>query len=873
MQAYLEYFHKQIIKGMKIINHKSTCEKYAQNYINARNFYETAYYSNDFKKFIENALLSINSFCSFFICYSLPGNEKLANLILEGKANLKGDLIENTSGRPVGKLLIKYIYQSPYSDLLSEIRSQFFYSLHEELLILKSSESLEENSVSNVRNKLLCISSVFDEIYEDSDGIEQRLKQALSNCKKVSNEGYKKAKTQLEQIREANKSITQILEENCAKISAQKLVDSNFQNKLIEQLLNVQNFFVEQTEIASNDIDNKHRITDNYNITLFGRTNVGKSTLMEILTEGKGNAIGHGGQRTTRDVRTYQWKGLTVTDVPGFDAQGGAIDEVLAEQAARYADEIAFMITASHPESLEADWLVKLKRMDKPMICICNVKRTVDDERHLNNFLENPEAILDKQGVQEAVEQFQKFVNEKLPNENIKIIVSHLRGRFLANQKEYEGVRNQLITASRFANIEKAIIKDVVTNGILFRKKCYLSIIDVPVYNQMVSLLQYSADNYHSYILIKEKEDHFNSWNKTFCSKEIDLLSSKIESVYDNIETSVGSFVDDSAEEKDFDDRLQSFLNSKNVERKVNSFYRISFNKAKTNIENIFKDMDAELKLSSANQTSLHVSGKHIADVGKGLGWTSGGFGVIASVLLWFPVTQPLGIVCGILSLGTGLTGTLWKSREKRLRKFKNEVTEQIISHLENEKFNTISSVKKSFKKEIQYGLISEAQKRFSLIEGTLLLIVNSLRSIALTYAKNHTEISQKMVQNIVNELGLGKIQIDCVARIPGKISVIISPSTKLKDSSVRTKISQGLGNSESVLVFSLDRSLPLQRQFNQLSKLLNLPHLNPKIKSVVHQQEEQIIAYCQPVDGISYETDGILLIEQILKLQVIFFN
>ena len=50
-------------------------------------------------------------------------------------------------------------------------------------------------------------------------------------------------------------------------------------------------------------------------ITLFGRTTAGKSTLMTILTHGDGSQIGNGSQRTTRDVRTYDYHGLKVTEV------------------------------------------------------------------------------------------------------------------------------------------------------------------------------------------------------------------------------------------------------------------------------------------------------------------------------------------------------------------------------------------------------------------------------------------------------------------------------------------------------------------------------------------------------------------------------
>ena len=54
--------------------------------------------------------------------------------------------------------------------------------------------------------------------------------------------------------------------------------------------------FTEDLEILKEDLEN-------FSVTLFGRTMAGKSTRMEVLTEGDVSAIGMGAQRTTREYR------------------------------------------------------------------------------------------------------------------------------------------------------------------------------------------------------------------------------------------------------------------------------------------------------------------------------------------------------------------------------------------------------------------------------------------------------------------------------------------------------------------------------------------------------------------------------------------
>ena len=125
------------------------------------------------------------------------------------------------------------------------------------------------------------------------------------------------------------------------------------------------------------EIEDKRQRQATFNITLYGRTMSGKSTLMEILTKGDGKSIGNGAQRATRDVRTYKWQGLAVTDVPGIAAFGGDEDEKTALEAARQSDLVLFLITDDAPQPAEAEHLARLRRMGLPLLGICNVKENL----------------------------------------------------------------------------------------------------------------------------------------------------------------------------------------------------------------------------------------------------------------------------------------------------------------------------------------------------------------------------------------------------------------------------------------------------------------------------------------------------------------
>ena len=78
-------------------------------------------------------------------------------------------------------------------------------------------------------------------------------------------------------------------------------------------------------QTALRETESNRQRMGTFNITLFGRTMSGKSTLIEIIANGEGKSIGRGAQRTTQDVREYHWNGMKVTGVPGSPLSAGTL--------------------------------------------------------------------------------------------------------------------------------------------------------------------------------------------------------------------------------------------------------------------------------------------------------------------------------------------------------------------------------------------------------------------------------------------------------------------------------------------------------------------------------------------------------------------
>ena len=172
------------------------------------------------------------------------------------------------------------------------------------------------------------------------------LKDILKQCEKSALNGYNIASKHMNILNKTIDNAKIEIENTINDFNNSHCYISDANKSLATQLIDVKKSFNSLSIELSNDLEKNKKNLSNFSITLFGRTMAGKSTLMEILTNGEGKSIGLGSQRTTRDVRKYKWNNLQITDVPGIGAFEGEEDERIAFEAAKSADLILFLTLA-----------------------------------------------------------------------------------------------------------------------------------------------------------------------------------------------------------------------------------------------------------------------------------------------------------------------------------------------------------------------------------------------------------------------------------------------------------------------------------------------------------------------------------------------
>ncbi len=699
---------------------------------------------------------------------------------------------------------------------------------------------------------------MFDKFFNSR---KSALDKVLSECGKASQEGYDMANGYLRKVAWSINSSQKVIKDCIDGFFKSKTTDDDIVANVKKQLDEVQLEFGKAYTETLRRVDEKRRQTANFNVTVFGRTEAGKSTLMEILTHGNGSSMGNGSQRTTRDVRHYTWNGLTVTDVPGISAFGGQDDEAIADGAAVYADLILFLVSTSSPGSDEADWYRKLQENDKPIICVFNYFQAIREGALRERSIRKIEGMNSDEGLKESIEQFRKF----LGGQDIEYVVVHLLSKFLGsrqNDRELERVSN-------FGELEARIIKRVTYDGLLFRRKCYLSIVDEPIFGQMSRLFQFSTDQYDQFKLVDSKAREFDKWRDDFNGREQKALGGDIKELFNRMRRMVPGFVAENAERNDVSDRWNSRVKSLGIDEDIQSLLSNIQKKCEKNINDRFKELASGLNFSvRASLKPMRVrGGGSITNWKQIVRVTSG---VAAAVLTGIALA---GIpVVGWIALGVGLLGELFyklfSSKESKQREQRAAMTEKLMRSINKMEYETQNNAYEWYKENI-YKMQSDAYGRLRLLSGSLLSLTNSERELALNYCANHTEISRKLVELALEscrDVPNVADKIVKVARVPAKRCVIVLKE-KCLDGKTRHLLESKLGNGEKVSYIVLRDNFPLHNQANYLMRFFGL-----EVKcfaATVNDGRTQVI-YIPKRNYTEEEQDSIILAEQILNTHII---
>lgn len=612
---------------------------------------------------------------------------------------------------------------------------------------------------------------------------EYNIKKTLRQCKRAATNGYKLSAKQYKNLNETMNAVSDKIEMTLVNINSSPCFVSEATDSLSEQLSQTRSLLENISSSMNEDLITLKESLSKFSITLFGKTMAGKSTLMEVLTEGDGASIGKGSQRTTRDVRSYTWNNLEITDVPGIGAFEGEEDENIAFWAARKADLILFLITDDAPQAAEAECLSRIIELGKPVVCVLNVKSSMRDGENPKMTLRNIEKAFNEERLESLKNQFMAFAS--LDGEvwdDIPVISVHLKSAYMSQKTNDSEYAKELSKASRIDTLKAKIIEEVETHGKYYREKNFVDIVSISTLDIFESLLFQSNLNQGLCKIIDEKRKQLKQWSNRYYRDSSSQIKALVSAISADLKMEIPSFAEEHYDDKNAANAWSQIFIEKGVDERAKELSNSLAEQADDRLKELARSIANELQYASNifNEGNINIPKMHkIFDMKKAWNWGSlavgGGLTITGGVLflLGSAAAGPVGwVALGVTVVGT-IGSFIFKSRGKKEDKARKELEEHLQKNVEE--------ICESIEKQLMSVLNRIMNERIGSQTEELNRIVSLIRYLSQT----QNELANRIQPNLLEQskqildaalrLVLGGFygnRIVRAARVPGKLLI-----------------------------------------------------------------------------------------------------
>ena len=617
------------------------------------------------------------------------------------------------------------------------------------------------------------------------------IEEALHECQAYAQKGYDIASNTCNTIHQAllaEERKVKKVDKQQGKIS--RLADEELIKKKKQGLAS----FMEMDKELKQDLSYLQKQQKEFSVLVFGRTMVGKSTLMEIMTHGSGASIGNGSQRTTLDVRDYHWKGMKITDVPGIASFDGREDDRLALEAAKAADLILFLISDDGVQQEEAKNLAELRRLGKPVLGIINVKLGITEQVRSLDMKRLRNKMAERERIETICNQFRQFAgNFQQDWGDLTFVPVHLKAAYLGQDKNPE-----LWEVSNFTEVEAYILSKVQQDGCFLRIKTFLDRVIIPLQGRMEMLYENSGSSLTEAFEYQKKCQELTEWKKIFVEDSQEKFNNLCTRVKNKLARGIREFAEDNYENEDAGEDWKEYLQEElKLEADCMSFLQERANKCSRKRRELMDSLKTELTFAGVNVEFDDISMDSIFDTQF---W--GSAAAIAASL----ISGPIGIAIGIV---TWLFGS---SKEEKIREAKAKLRAALQDAMDECGYvdTLMAGVAKTMNEEIfgkgVEGLYNALAQMDAMLIGLakeeatgaerLGVLLNQLNCQLLHEAEGY--IAAQEGKNLV-------LSVDRIARIPGEVTVVYdtvnsfdgyeAQMTKLIGEKVELRILDNAGN------------------------------------------------------------------------------
>lgn len=585
------------------------------------------------------------------------------------------------------------------------------------------------------------------------------IEKALHECQAYAQKGYDIANntwTNIHQALLAEERKVKKVDKQQGKIS--RLADEELIKKKKQGLAS----FMEMDKELKQDLSYLQKQQKEFSVLVFGRTMVGKSTLMEIMTHGSGASIGNGSQRTTLDVRDYHWQGMKITDVPGIASFDGREDDRLALEAAKAADLILFLISDDGVQQEEAKNLAELRRLGKPVLGIINVKLGITEQVRSLDMKRLRNKMAERERIETICNQFRQFAgNFQQDWGDLTFVPVHLKAAYLGQDKNPE-----LWEVSNFTEVEAYILSKVQQDGCFLRIKTFLDRVIIPLQGRMEMLYENSGSSLTEAFEYQKKCQELAEWNKIFVGDSQKKFDNLYKRLHNKLANAIAEFAEYNYDNEDAGEDWKEYLQEElKLEADCMSFLQERSNKCSRKRRELMDSLKTELTFAGVNVEFEDISMDSITDT-QLLGTIAGG-----ALALVFPVA---GIAVTLINWLFG------SSKEEKIREAKAKLRDALQDAMDECGYvdTLMDSVANTMNEEIfgkgVDGLYNALAQMDAMLIGLAKEEATGAEKLGVLLNKLNCQLLHEAEGYVAAQEGKNLVlSVDRIARIPGEVTVV----------------------------------------------------------------------------------------------------
>ena len=488
---------------------------------------------------------------------------------------------------------------------------------------------------------------------------------------------------------------------------------------------------------------------DYFNVMLFGRTMSGKSTLREALTGGDGSTIGKGAQRTTLDVKHYEWNQLRVVDTPGFGAIEGGEDTKKARETLERVDLVLFLLNSDSIQECTFNELKYIAERNTPLIFVLNMKKNLEHEGNRRRALKSPDKVIYKSDEIQGHEDRLRFLAGEagLNPSLVRVIPIHAQAAFLYTQAagcESEELRE----LGRLDHLLSTICQDIETNGPVRRIQSFL---DSALLHVAQQLAIFTGQRDRLEKLKPECEsgsERIATWRRQLSTSAPRKVRALVNQIYKELEDSIPDFVDANVASSNVAERWKEHIHQRQVQNRIEAAAQASAKEVKEGLQSLSDEMHVSFNFSASLDVPQEMKGFDEWDYKRINGWSSaivGGLSAIAFAMSWSPV----GWVAAGISFAFSILSGFSDSRSSKLGAAKRKMEERLRESVEGFKEDCWKSLSAWIKSDLLDGAVAAAERRLNTISDGIRQFECALEQAQYQIDELQTGINLRLLQRV----------------------------------------------------------------------------------------------------------------------------